>query len=204
VRLRLSADLAALALILAATALLFGAIGWWRSTSLVPLMYFTRDAVALRHAPWYTGMLSQLGIMTWVAAATAALLGALALPAGRTRSMLATFGAITAYIALDDAFLLHEVVIPHSIGLPESGVYALYLLLTGAAALCFWRELLAHSRLLLGASIVLLGAPVVLDMLQQISPALEPWMAASKLAGLWCWAAYWLRRSLQALRETHR
>ncbi|MCE5257929.1 MAG: hypothetical protein LLG44_02590 [Chloroflexi bacterium] len=188
--------------VLAATALLLGALVWFHARTNVPYLQFTRDAAALRAAPWYTGILSQLGVMAWTAGAAAALTGACAVgkapQAAAWRKYLLVGGVFSAWLALDDALMLHEVVIPHQLGIDERVVYALYI----ATALAFfalnWRKALAGEWPLLLTALVFLAVPVLADMLRLTADIEELLMAGSKLAGILAWAAYWGRCAVEA------
>lgn len=115
----------------------------------VPLNDLTRDAAAVSGSPWYTGSLSTLGVLTWAAS------GSIALLVGGIRSApgLRWFGALTIALALDDALMLHEAALPELAGGAAEGVlFALY----GLAALVgVYRE--RRSLRTPGSSLVLVG-----------------------------------------------
>ncbi|MHB9032178.1 MAG: hypothetical protein ACYC6L_03915 [Anaerolineae bacterium] len=172
------------------TGALFALLYWFHTRTNVPFLQFTRDAVALRGAPWYTGVISLLGIMAWSAGAGAAFLGA-GITRGSWRRYLLGGGLITAWLALDDALLLHEVVVPRTLGAPERLVYAVYI----AGVLIFLaahrRRVMASAWPLLAAALGLLALPVFADILHLIGDTREMLLAGCKLAGILCWAGYW-------------
>lgn len=192
---RVRHSLPALLAVFILTAALLGGLAWFHARTNVPYLQFTRDTAALRACPWYTGILSQLGVMAWTAGAAAALTGAGTLrkkPEMRPWSRYLLIGGVfSAWLALDDALMLHEVVIPRHIGLDERLVYATYI----AAALAFFganrREVLAGEWPLLAVALALLAVPAALDMLGLTADVPELLMAGSKLAGIFSWAAYW-------------
>ena len=65
-------------------------------------------------------------------------------------------------LTLDDAFLLHEEMLP-SAGVPEVWVYAGYLALGALYAVAFFRELLATDYVLLAAFVLCFAASLAID-----------------------------------------
>lgn len=80
----------------------------------------------------YFGAMSMLGVMMWAATAAMCLFTALMLFLTDLSPALKRFafagGVLTAWLALDDAFLLHENVLP-ALGVPQNAVLAAYGLL---------------------------------------------------------------------------
>ncbi|MEM1285422.1 MAG: hypothetical protein AAGH43_08540 [Pseudomonadota bacterium] len=80
----------------------------------------------------YFGAMSMLGVMMWAATAAACLFTALMLFLTGLSPRLKRFafagGLLTAWMTLDDAFLLHENVLP-ALGVPQNAVLAAYGLL---------------------------------------------------------------------------
>ena len=77
----------------------------------IPFDDLSRDAASALDGPSYTGYYANLTILWWQVPATASLVASVVLRrAGRreTARMLLTGGLITAVMALDDVFLLHE------------------------------------------------------------------------------------------------
>jgi hypothetical protein len=144
-----------------------------------PLAYFTREPVeALRRegelcssfSCSYAGFLSNVGVLVVFAACVCCLWSAYLLRrrprvANRpgTRMFLAA-GALTAAVALDDLFLIHENVLPELISIGEDLAYVAYLI-AGAAFAYAFREALRHTELaLLVAGAAFLGCSVFADV----------------------------------------
>jgi len=92
----------------------------------------SRDSNETTDAPVETGALARVGFILWGgAAATAGLVALIAGDAG-TRRMFGVLALGLAGLALDDALLIHEVVLPE-LGVPEKLVLAIWALAAG-----FW------------------------------------------------------------------
>ncbi len=108
-------------------------VGIWvlGSVTGVDLSDLTRDVVAVEDTHLYVGALSTTGLMLWAATAGICLLGAAVMsrfPSQRETSwFLLCAGMLTALLGFADAFLLHERVFPTYLGLPQKGVYLVYI-----------------------------------------------------------------------------
>lgn len=171
----------------------------------IPTRAMTSDATAVLEGPFYTGFVPMLGYATWAASGAILLLAASVIPSrleGDVRPLLATLGVFSVALFIDDALLLHEVVIPEQLGVPEAGTYLLYAIAAVALLWRFtgtiWRH--PHGALLL-ATVALLGATVLID---QIDLAFGPWRffeAAVQLQGTFAWFAFAWCASRDALRR---
>jgi hypothetical protein len=77
---------------------------------------------------WYTGLISNLGILCWTVAAASACWGAwLARLGGRAGAakFLVASAALTLYLLLDDLLQLHADLLPRTTGVPKKGIEAL-------------------------------------------------------------------------------
>ena len=96
----------------------------------VPIASLTRDPVSVMGASFYTGFFSQAGIFFWVAAAAICLFTWRVLgkrgEGPESQSFLMCSGLLTLLLAVDDVFLIHDLVMPH-FGLPEQLAYMSYL-----------------------------------------------------------------------------
>ena len=157
-----------------------------------PAAEFTRDVATVGGLPAYAGFVSQLGLLLWAGAAGAGACGALAARRDETgragpAGFAAGLGWLSAQLAADDAFLLHEAVLP-ALGVPEKAV-----LLTHAAvaAVVFltWRRWAARSNLgLLALAAAGLGGSVSADQLAPTGWTLAE--DAAKLLGVATWCGY--------------
>lgn len=142
----------------------------------------------------YYGFVSNLGIFLWVATSAIALFSALVFKvSGKPRdwvefALLA--GLLTGWLALDDAFLLHEIVFP-IIGVPQTLVVIVYLGLAAGYLTRSWRVILAGEVWLLGAAILSLAASLGID---QVFHSIESFYVivedAAKFIGIVFWASF--------------
>lgn len=141
-------SIAHLLLVYAGTVAVLAAIGSWSAAHGVPPYLLTRDPAAIHGASEFLGALSNLGVLLWAAAAsvmlfTAGLLGPQA-RAGEARAFLAQSGVFTAWLLLDDLFMLHERSLPDRLGAPQSLVLAVYAAIA-ILLLARHRELIART-----------------------------------------------------------
>lgn len=196
--------LPAIGLTLAASAVILGGVVLLNLGGGIPMADLIRDPAAIAGMPAYTGLLSQIGLFLWAAAAAICLFCArLASRGGPDEAGMARFffasGALTLLLGLDDAFLLHEDVFPR-IGIPEKVVLASHVLLTAAYLLVFARTILTRTgHGLLAMALFFFAASVVLDVL---NPPAMPYLAedAAKLTGILGWLAYFSCTGLAMLQ----
>lgn len=123
-----------------------------------------RDIAAVADVHPLTGAMSTLGLLFWAAAAAIWLCAALAARrmAGQPARSYAAAALLSAYLAIDDAFQLHEKLLPLFFGVKERPL----LLVIAFAGLAFGigaRAMLLRTPLLFIACLALLPVSVVLD-----------------------------------------
>jgi hypothetical protein len=205
-QLRASAPL--LALLYGATLAVVG-VAWLGAETLDrPLSHVTHDPLAVAKEPFYVGALSNFGVLVWWTAAITCLVAAVVLRDSH-RGVTAPLGAaglLAAALTADDLFMVHDVILPDKLGVPEPLTYAVY----GAAGLAFavaFRTFLLNTRWLVLALVVLFFAcSIGIDEL--VSDTREEQLAGVedvfKLFGIVTWAAYWVPIALDALAGTRR
>lgn len=154
------------------------------------------DPAQLTGSPWYTGLLSNLGILAWAVAAIAAGGGAwVALRAGRPTAVtfLASAAMITTLLLLDDLLQVHAVI------LPETGMHptAAQLMVVAPAPLWAWlhRVEIARSRwLLLLAALAGFAVSLGADQFVAVDEASRRLLLedGAKLLGVLAWAQYFV------------
>ena len=107
---------------------------------------------------------------------------------------------MTAWLCLDDLFLLHEKVLPRLLQLPEWITMPAYGLIAAALAWRARRVIMGHNPGLLILALLLLGLSAVVDQLPKLSPSLIlPGHSliedGAKLAGILTWLAFWAKSS---------
>jgi hypothetical protein len=129
--------------------------------------YYTLDpAVTLGGSP-LVGLTSQIGVLlAWGAGAVSLFAGALVARVWSWRRALPLLavGAGTAFVAVDDLFLLHEAVFPEKLHIDETLVYLAYASVTLAVIRRYRDVLLADEWPLLALSLAMLGGSVLLDV----------------------------------------
>lgn len=166
----------------------------------------TRDPASVERYPFYVGYLSYVGVLLWSAAAAVCLFSAWQVRShGGSAAdgwFLGLSGLVSLWLMSDDLFMLHEEVLPTYVGLPESLVYVVYVVLGVAYAVVFRRSILKTDYPLLGLALVLVGSSVALDLapIQSIGPYFVE--DSAKFAGIATWFVYWARASSAALRES--
>lgn len=155
------------------------------------------DPTFLVGAHWYTGLVSNLGILGWTVALAAAAAGAWASNIGgrRKASVFLRWGAVVcALLLVDDLFQLHAIVADTYLRIPKS-------VATTAIALCgAWWVLSQRSEIrrthvhLLVAALVGLAASLVVDHVIDPIPG-DGWLIAedgAKFLGILAWATYFV------------
>jgi len=145
------------------------------------------DPNAVADQPWWTGALSQLGLIGWGIvvggfAGAAWLRRAGGVPSKEWR-FLAFTALLFAAIAVDDALMLHESALSRGEKGVQVGILAIWLIAGGAWAVSYRRQLLARPVLL--AALGGLAASLLLDVTSMISDttgaAVEDYMKYSGL-----------------------
>lgn len=159
----------------------------------IPFESLTRDPAATFDAPFYTGLLSQIGVLTWSAATTICLFSWVVLRRCVVQPDRGSFwlasGLVSGMLLVDDLFLVHESVAWHLLGLSEAAVFSMYGLVL-VTYLWWHRQTIWRSDyLLLALSFMLFGASLAID--QQYLPLTDPVVVEDslKLFGIvtWCW-----------------
>ncbi len=142
----------------------------------------------------YYGFVSTLGIMMWVVTAAVLLFSALLFWCSRRAPGLVLFavsgGLLTGWLALDDAFLLHETVLP-AFGVPQNAVLATYVLLGVSYVAGSWRVILKNDFWILAAGIGALALSIAVDTLfHSLVPAIVDLEDGAKFFGMFCWMSF--------------
>ena len=155
-----------------------------------------RDPLAVAGAPWYLGFLSNVGILLWwppaAVCATAAVM--VTRIAGRSDDvdLLAAAAGVTAILALDDLFQIHE-----HFQLP---VYALYVVLLAYCARRFLTRVARTRWFTLAVAVSLLSGSVLVDVATEHF-GVEAFAAEDllKLFGIVAWCVYFVRLSFRVV-----
>lgn len=189
--------LVAAAVALALGVALIATVLYVHATKDVPFGTLTRDPLSGK--PVYFGLLSQAGILTWAFGASASFLGAWLLGGRAEGRFMLSAAVLTTLLCIDDAFLLHDEVLPLA-GVSEKLVYAVYLALLLGFLVLFARRILKTGYPVLLLSLAFLGVSVVADTWGL--PWLDPYMLedGSKFIGIALWSAYLFQTSGSLVR----
>jgi hypothetical protein len=170
----------------------------------IPVM--TADPTATARLHPLTGIISNLGVLLWCAAASICAFAAMALRQDQqdSRRFLLSSAMLTAYLMLDDLFLFHEHLAPRYLGLNERFVYAALGIAVGLYLITFMRVILRTNFIHLLLAVGFLGGSVVLDTI------LEPWLwrigqweyfleDGAKWLGIASWCSYYVNTSFRLL-----
>lgn len=171
----------------------------------VSIMVLMRDPSATMEVPFYTGLVSNLGILLWCATAAICLFSALVLRRlanhSEKSSFLLTIGFLTLALTLDDLFLLHERVFPDYLNISEKLVYIAYGLTSLICCLRFKQLILKTDFILLLFAVGFFGFSIVIDRLLPFSEPAILIEDGAKLLGIVSWLAYFTRTCLQSIRR---
>lgn len=142
----------------------------------------------------YYGFVSTSGIFLWIASAAICLFSAFLLYAKRISDWRFGFalmaGLFTGWLAFDDAFLVHERVMP-SFGVPQNAVLLSYLI---AAAVYFYlnrRLMLRLDFWLLVMGVGCFAASLAVDIVfHSVSPVFIFLEDGSKFFAIFCWFSF--------------
>lgn len=142
----------------------------------------------------YYGSISNLGIMIWSATAAICLFTYFLLANIAAKKSIALFaltaGILTAWLALDDAFMLHELVLP-SFGIEQNYVILAYMVLAILYVSFSWRLILKSDfYLLLIAGFALVCSIIVDVVFHSLVPSLVYLEDSAKFLGICCWAGF--------------
>lgn len=211
-QLRTSVPLLVVALTLVGAALALSLVAHvTTSISALDLIY---DPVSVGRLPAYTGLLSHIGVLLWWAAASVCAFSALLLQrqtattAARVRFLLAS-AALSALLALDDLFVLHEELATAMLGGNEEILFAGYALLT---LLCFswFRSVIGQTDvIILALALVSLGISTAIDVVahwqgNDLIKGNDFVEESFKLLGIAWWLTYFTRICYVSITEAIR
>ncbi len=167
--------------------------------------FLTRDPGQASGIP-LLGILSNFGIMVWAAATASCFLGAIILfeDVVKSRFLLAS-GLLTGYLAIDDAFLFHEGVIPHFLHLTERYIYMGYLLVILVYFGIFLRLILTQTDYpILAFALIFFAISIIFDVFLGKFPT-EIFEAfyedSAKFFGIAFWFAYFFTTSIKLAKQ---
>lgn len=171
----------------------------------VPINRLTQDPTIIGGLSVYAGFLSQVGIFFWSASATMCFSSVILLSGREKQHELKRFllvsGLLTLLLGLDDAFLLHESVLPY-FGIPQIFVLGSYVVFVMLYLFRFYPVILQTEYRLMAFALSFFGISVMLDVLNP--PGINPFFFedGAKLIGLVSWLAYFFLVGIYSNRAT--
>lgn len=163
----------------------------------------TRDPVQIMHGNPFYGFLSNMGIILWCATGSICLFSAVLLRQSEKKSRTASFlfysGLITFLLMMDDFFMLHEIIFPEFLGIPENLIYIVYIFLIGFYLFRFRSHILETDYTILILSFLFLGFSLVIDRLPFYMPGHFIFEDGLKFFAIVTWIGYFIRACNQAL-----
>ena len=174
--------------------------------------YVIQDPATLTQENFYLGFFSNLGVLLWTSSATICLFTYFCLSpktqGGVWESFLLFSGFLSAFLAIDDWLLFHEVVFTLYTGLPEELFFIIYAIILPTYLIKF-KKLIANKTefYLLILSIFLFVLSLIIDLIlqqftnlwsRQISQPVEEGL---KLLGIVTWLLYFARTSQKIINS---
>jgi len=175
----------------------------------MPISMFTRDPADVANISPFTGVISNIGILFWSAAATVCLFTYLLLKSAGSKAMLSWFflvsGIITTMLMLDDLFLFHERIFPGFLHLRQRYTLVFYFVLVSVYLIGFRKVILSNEWFLLFLALSFFGLSVTVDIsakyLAEAVPFYHLFEDGFKLFGIVSWLGYFGRFSLQCIAD---
>lgn len=171
----------------------------------VTIPELTRDTADVAGVPFYTGAISNLGIVFWIITASVCLLTAEVLPKGATPkgevSFVRASGYMTAVLGADDLFMVHDAVGPRYLGISSEWIYGVYVVVICLILVRYRAVIMRNDYVLLVASLAFLAASLGVDVIHDLK-LFEGGLASIglrflledglKLLGIGGWLAYFV------------
>lgn len=183
-----------------------------RVTPNLSLAVLLRDITATARLPFFTGFVSQFGLILWSASLTICLFALVVLHRQASnfsgaRRFLLHGSILTGALLVDDVFLFHEEIAPNYLHLNEVVVLAVYAIIAFGFLFLNWKEIFSSEYALLIIALGFFAVSIVLDALpvksfqiryfwEQLELFLED---AFKLAGVATWLMYFTRYTIQSI-----
>lgn len=128
----------------------------------------SRDPSQLTHQPFYIGLLSNLGVLMWCAAAAVSLFSSVLIRVKKGSAVEAKFlqyiGILTTILLFDDLLMVHDIIFPKYLHLSELFVYFGYFIYMSCFLLKFYRFILEQTEYkLFILAFIFFGASIAMD-----------------------------------------
>lgn len=170
---------------------------------------FTRDIAAIAEINPFNGVISNLGILLWCAAASICLFSFAVLQnlkskytaiQKKSKFFLLVSGLITLILMFDDLFLLHEEIFP-SLNISEAAVYCSYMAMILFYILRFRKTIFKSEWSILFLGFVCFGASIIIDYFLGWGSKITLLEDGFKFLGIASWFGYFVRLCFQILNH---
>jgi len=161
----------------------------------------TRDPVAVLNGKPFTGFLSNIGILVWAFTVAVIFYSTLILQMQQNKNeilFLLSSGIITSILLLDDLFMIHEMVAPYYLKIPEHITYLIYGLLISTYLILSIKKILRTNYIFLMMAMFFLGASLITDIFEVEGD----WLLLEdglKFLGIVSWFIYFFELCLKLL-----
>lgn len=152
------------------------------------IFYFRDPAATFGFSP-FAGLISNIGIFVLLSAGAISIFSFF--QNKKSKFLLLWVGLFSAFLAMDDFFMLHEDIIPRKLGIPEIFVYASYGFFVMTIIIAFFGDIAGKRHIGLYTSVILLAFSVIVDITIDSVVAED----TLKFLGIVLWSAYWIRQS---------
>ncbi len=181
----------------------------------IPILNFTKDTISMTDMPPFFGVVSNIGILLWCASASICFLMSAIIrkynqhiSVYKRRELSIFFlcsGVITSILLLDDLFLLHEVIFPDYLNIPEKITYISYIIMIFLYLFRFRKTIIRiiTEGILLCFAFLFFGLSIGMDMLPITMDINVEYLFEDgfKLLGIVSWLGYFFRVSLKVLLD---
>ncbi|MGV2829685.1 hypothetical protein [Myxosarcina sp. GI1(2024)] len=184
----------------------------WKTN--LPVSSFTKDIASIADVNPFNGVISNLGILLWCAAASICLFSFAVLQNLKTnhasiqkkfRFFLLVSGSIGLIIMFDDLFLLHEEILP-SLNISEKAVFLSYMIMICLYLLKFRKTILKTEWIVLCLGLLCFAASIIIDILVMSGKIIffDKFFFEDglKLLAIASWFSYFVRLCFQILKNT--
>ena len=191
-------------IILIASALFIGLVLLIHFKYEIPIGKLTRDTTAIGKIPPYYGFLSQIGIFCWFESVAICIFSAVILSLEIDKLKFKSFffisGFLTLLLGLDDAFLLHEKLLP-ALGFSEKVMFAIYAIVFLFYLIKFFPLILKTEYIIFTMAFLFFGISIALDVFDPhgINPYL--FEDSAKLIGIISWLVYFFHTGLTVINK---
>jgi len=182
----------------------------------VPIYYLTLDPIAVGNEalPFYTGALSNIGILFWCAATTVCWFCFALLLELRAKHKLQIFflasGALTALLLFDDLFVLHSIGFPQYLKIPEESIVFIYLGIVIGYLTIFHPIILSTENISFTFALIFFGLSILLD--KEVFPMPDRWFDNGnnllledgfKILGIVSWFYYFVQLGITEIKKVY-